>query len=151
MGKRIYQPKETVRIRSGGCCEKCGVELTRNCHGVPDGPTARTIHHRKPQRAGGKDNVVTLVNLCSSCHIGIHRDEKRAEREGWIVTARYPGNVPFLSHRGWILPRADGSLTLLDFDLGQAVDLPRPRGPERVSNRQRARYRNQSRSVRRVA
>lgn len=151
MAKRVYNPKETVRIRSGGCCEKCGVALSRNHHGVPDGPTARTIHHRWPQRCGGKDNVVNLVNLCSGCHISIHSDEELARAEGWIVVDRYPGNVPFLTHRGWIQPRPDGSLRLIDFDLGRVVDLPRVRRPRPVPATSRARYRNQSRSCRRAA
>lgn len=81
-----------------------------------------------------------MVNLCVGCHRGIHDDEGIAQREGWVVIRRYPGNVPFLAVRGWILPKDDGSLTLLDFDLGRAVDLPLPQPHRhRVATRQRHR------------
>lgn len=155
MGKRLETPKDIVRDRSEGCCEKCGVVLTRNHNGVPDGDTARSIHHRQPQRCGGRDSVVNLVNLCIGCHRWIHNNEKVAQREGWIVIGRYVGNVPFLGWRGWVLPARDGALVLLDFDLGRAVDLPRPRPRttprRRVATRRRHRSRPASRGRVRVA
>lgn len=139
MGKSLRSPKDVVRFRSGGWCEKCGVKLTRNVNGVPDGNSARSIHHRQPRRCGGRDLVVNMVNICIGCHREIHEDEKVAARDGWLIIGRYPGNVPFLSHRGWIQPRKDGSLTLLDFDLGRAVDVPLPKRTRsaRVATRQR--------------
>jgi hypothetical protein len=151
MGKSVNSPKDIVRDRSEGFCEKCGVVLTRNVHGVPDADSARSIHHRQPKRCGGKDTPANLVQICIGCHRAIHADEKAAELLGWIVIGRFPGNVPFLGWRGWIQPRRDGSATLLDFDLGRAVDLPRPRGTtrrHRVATRQRHRSRPAKRSAR---
>jgi hypothetical protein len=145
MGKSLDSPKDTVRERSEGLCEKCGVVLTRNHNGVPDGDSARSVHHRQPQRCGGKDSVVNLVNLCIGCHRWIHANEKVAQRDGWIVIGRYPGKVPFLGWMGWVLPRPDGSRLLIDFDLGRAVDLPRPRPRRRVAHRQRHRSRGRLR------
>jgi hypothetical protein len=123
MGRSVGSAKDLVRERSEGKCEKCGVVLTGNVNGIPDGDTARSIHHRQPRRCGGKDSVINLVNLCVGCHRGIHEDEETAAKEGWIVIGRFPGNVPFLGWRGWILPRFDGSTVLLDFTVGRAVDL----------------------------
>lgn len=117
-------PKDTVRNRSEGLCEKCGVELTRNVNGIPDGLTARSIHHRQPQRWGGRDSVINMVQICIGCHTSIHLDEVKYEKEGWIVRREQnPGNVPFNSRRGWVLPKSDGTLVLLDWTTGRAEAL----------------------------
>jgi hypothetical protein len=148
MGRSLRTPKDIVRDRSEGLCEKCGVELTRNVDGVPDGLTARSIHHRQPKRCGGKDSVVNLVNICIGCHRQIHEDEALAERFGWIVIGRYPGNVPYLTYRGWVIAGKDGSLVSLDFDLGRTrplapalVGTPDTTRRHRVARRQRHRAR----------
>ena len=73
--------------------------------------------------AGVKTPYSTLVYLCVKCHRLIHDDETAAARDGWIVIGSSPVSRPFLSWRGWVLPRADGSLVLLDFGSGRAVDL----------------------------
>lgn len=147
MGKSVNPPKDVVRERSEGLCERCGNRLTKNVNGAPEDKHARSIHHRQPKRCGGKDQVVNLVNICITCHRCIHADEKKAALEGWIVIGRYPGNVPFLSWRGWVRPNRDGSLTILDFDLGRAIDMPKPRSSKRVARRPRYR----SRRTRQVA
>lgn len=127
MGKSVDTPKDTVRERSEGCCEKCGVILTQNIAGFPEENTARSIHHRHPRRLGGKDSVINLVNLCNGCHRGIHDNEDQAVRDGWlIIDGRHPGRVPFLSHRGWLLPDSLGGLRLLDFAAGRAVVVALP-------------------------
>lgn len=150
MAKNYEHVKESVRKRSGGCCERCGVKLTWNVHGVPDGDSARSLHHRQPRRCGGKDSIFNLVNLCIRCHREVHEDEKTAALDGWIVIGRFPGNTPFRGHQGWVLPHRDGSLTLLDFDLGRAVNIsPPPR--TRVPTRSRRGHRKaRKRSTRRA-
>jgi hypothetical protein len=89
--------------------------------------------------------VINMVNLCVGCHREIHADEKKAQKDGWIVPKmRFPGNIPFRGWRGWVLPTLDGGLVLLDFEVGRAVDLPRTRGTtprHRVARRQRHRAR----------
>lgn len=151
MGKSIHTPKDMVRDRSEGFCERCGVVMTRNIHGKPDGLSARSIHHRQPKRCGGRDSAINLVEICIGCHREIHADEKLAALDGWIVIGRFPGNVPFRGWRGWIQPRKDGSSTLLDFDLGRAVDLPRPRPRSTRRQRVATRQRHRSRPAKRVA
>jgi hypothetical protein len=124
MGKSVHTPKDIVRDRSGDRCEKCMVELTRNIHGVPDGPTARSIHHRQCKRWGGKDSAINLVNICRGCHDEIHADEEKAAENGWIVRfGQFPGHIPYLSWRGWMLPALDGSYALLDFEAGHSTDI----------------------------
>jgi hypothetical protein len=129
--------------------------LTRNIAGIPDGDTARSIHHRQPRRAGGRDSAINMVNLCIKCHKEIHADEENAAKDGWmILDRRFPGNVPFNSWRGWVLPDLDGSLRLMDFERGRLIDLtPAPASSTRrprVATRQRHRSR-QVKRLRRVA
>lgn len=145
---RRYEPeKDTVRDRSEGRCEKCGGYLTRRRSGKSDRYTDRTIHHRKPVRCGGLDTVVNMVNLCVACHRFIHANEELVTKGGWIVLDRHPRNVPFLGWRGWLQPRLDGGLTLLDFESGRAVHLPRVRprttrpAPVSTPRRKRSRQR----------
>lgn len=139
MGKSRLTPKEIVRIRSEGLCEKCARKLTRNHNGIPDGGTARSIHHRQKRSEGGRDSVVCMVNLCLDCHIGIHRDEKQAEVEGWICAR--PDRQPFASWRGWVLPTRSGSLTLLDWTTGRTSEIPLTREIEPGTRNARRRKR----------
>lgn len=126
MGKTRKTSKDVVRERSEGCCERCSQILTVTTHGNDQVLTDRTIHHRQPQRSGGRDSVINMVNLCVRCHREIHADEKKAALDGWIIINRFPGNVPFRSWRGWVQPNHDGSLTLLDFEAGRAVPMLTP-------------------------
>ena len=152
MGKSVHPAKEIVRRRSEGMCERCGIELTRNVNGVPDGDSARSIHHRQPKRVGGKDSVVNLVNLCIGCHREIHEDEKKAALEGWIVLDRYPGKIPFLSWRGWLIPDKEGGLALLDWETGRQRMLTEPppitTRRKRVATKSRTGYRKSRRNLR---
>lgn len=150
MGKRLLSAKDIVRNRSEGFCERCKVILTRNVHGVPDGMTARSVHHRQPRRHGGKDSVICMVNLCLGCHKWIHDNEEIAALDGWIVIDRFPGNAPFNSWRGWVLPQPDGSLTLLDFERGHARSLA-PVAPTTQRHRVATRSRPGHRKSRKVA
>lgn len=156
MGKARMTPKQIVRIRARNRCEKCRVILTRNTHGTPDGDTARSLHHRRPRRNGGRDSVTCLVNLCISCHREIHADEKKAALEGWIVIDRDPALAPFLSWRGWVLPDPEGGLTLLNFETGTSTtvsELERP-SPYRKPRRRvatRPQYDRRKKSSRKVA
>lgn len=152
MGKTVGSTKDVVRDRSENLCEKCGVELTRNVNGVPDGLTARSIHHRQPQRWGGRDSVINLVNICVGCHKRIHDDEESAESEGWIVRREQnPGNIPFNSRRGWVLPKPDGSLVLLDWTTGRAEALHTAPVRDTTTRRRSARrQRHRSSSAKRV-
>lgn len=141
MGKSLNPPRDIVQNRSENRCEMCGVELTRNVHGMPESMTARSVHHRQPKREGGKDSVINLVNLCWRHHKEIHADEENAAKDGWIVLGRHPGKVPFLGWRGLVLPDEHGGLALVDFGAGRVIDLapvprPEPRR-KRVANRAR--------------
>lgn len=151
MGKSLQTPVDIVRERSGGCCERCGVVLTRNVNGVPDGLTARTIHHRQPRRLGGRDSVINLVNLCIGCHREIHDDEENARLDGWIILdRRFPGKVPFAGHRGWVLPQPDGGLVELDWTTGRTrplAEVPRTTRARRVATRSRPGHRKSRKSA----
>lgn len=153
MGKSLNTARDRVLTRSEGKCERCGVELTFNVKGIPDGDSARSLHHRQPRRCGGKDSIFNLVYLCVKCHRLIHDDEDEAARDGWIVIGTTPVSRPFRGWQGWVLPMGDGSLMLLDFDMGRAVDL-RTRAfttpPKRVATRSRQGHRKSKRPVRGV-
>lgn len=155
MGKSLLSPKDIVRNRSGNQCEKCGVILTRNVNGIPDGITARSVHHRHPKRDGGKDSVVCMVNLCLGCHKAIHEDEDKAALDGWIVFGRSPARVPWLGHLGWVLPTPEGGLDRIDFEAGRVYALARgeeqPRTRKRVATRPQFDRRRKSRKIARVA
>ena len=148
MGKSLHPAKELVIERAGNRCEMCGVVLTRNVHGKPDGLTARSIHHRQPQREGGRDSVYCLVVLCLKHHRQIHEDEEAAKKDGWI-TDRFPGKVPFLSWRGWVLPTGEGGLDLVDWETGRVREMQPP--PPRRKRRSGHRPRRTARQVPRVA
>lgn len=138
MGKSLHSPKVVVRERSGGLCEKCERVLTKNINGVPGEDTARSIHHRQPKRAGGRDSVVNMVNLCIKCHREIHEDEEKAASEGWIVLGLSPAHAPFKGWRGWVLPQPDGALSLVDWESGRVRELtpaPQTRLPTRRRHR----------------
>lgn len=150
MGKTLETPKDIVRNRSEGLCEKCKRVLTPNNGGKDVLLSARSIHHRKPQSRGGRDIVVCMVNLCVFCHNLIHADEESAETEGWIVLRRDPARVPFHSWRGWVLPLPDGGLVLLDFDSGRATEIATPRARAKREPRPR-RDRRKSKWVPQVA
>lgn len=151
MGKSRLSPKDTVRKRSQNRCEKCSRELTRNVNGMPEDGAARSIHHRQKKSDGGRDSVVCMVNLCLDCHRAIHRDEKKAMLEGWIVVGRSPGKVPFASWRGWVLPDNEGGLDLLDFETGRLVAVSELDPPSRFRKRQARRPRPMSKRSRQVA
>ena len=51
-----------VRERAGGCCEDCGIGLTRSGH----------VHHRSGLDEQGWDNAAELQFLCASCHRRAH-------------------------------------------------------------------------------
>lgn len=141
MGYDVRSAKDIVRARSQGLCEKCGVFLTPNVEGIPREDTARSVHHRRPKRDRGRDSVTCMVNLCWLCHRVIHEDEEAAAVLGYIVLGTDPCRVPFLSWRGWVLPQADGSLTLLDFASGDGrsrVEAPVMRERPRKGCRPRA-------------
>ena len=75
--------------------------------------------------------MVNMVNLCTTCHRAIHRDEELAAQTGWIVLGRDPGKAPIDGYRGWLLLDAEGGALLLDWASGHtsAARLPgtRPR------------------------
>lgn len=139
VGKSLQTGRELVILRADNRCEKCGVNLTRNIPTKPDRLTDRSIHHRQPQRLGGKDSVWCMVALCLGCHRGIHADEESAAKEGWI-TDRFPGKVPFLGWRGWVVPTREGGLDLVDFEKGRVLALvPPPPTPRRKQRGHRPR------------
>lgn len=132
MGKRLMTPKDVVRVRSQGRCEKCGVILVRNVNGLSSDGACRSIHHREPKRERGRDSVVCMVQLCLMCHRAIHADEDTAALDGWIVIGRNPASAPFKGWKGWILPVYDGSVIMVDFETGRMDPVPFPSRPDRA-------------------
>jgi hypothetical protein len=152
MGKSVHSAKDIVRERSEDRCEKCGGNLTQRRGGNPEAITDRSIHHRQPRRHGGRDSAINMVHICVGCHRAIHEDEENAGREGWIIIDRFPGKVPFLGWRGWVLPRLDGGLDLVDWDAGRTSSLLPALAPStrryRVASRSRPGHRKSRKSAR---
>lgn len=62
-------------LRSGGHCERCGVDLGR---------TGIERHHRMRRRDGG-DRLANLLYLCPGCHQWCHAHPAASREGGWIV------------------------------------------------------------------
>ncbi len=94
--------RATVLIRSGGCCERCGISLAN----VP-----ADVHHRRPRGMGGTrdpeiDAPENQVVLDRVCHTWIESHRAVATEQGWLVPRkdpRHPRDVPVFIAGGWYL------------------------------------------------
>lgn len=92
----------TVRRRSGGCCEVCGVAAATN------------FQHRKARSQGGEWSAVNGLDVCGAgnyagCHGRIHQNPEEAYANGWSVRSTDdPAAIPF-THWQWGPARLDES------------------------------------------
>lgn len=100
------QARVLVRARSGGICEVCGRQPSRE------------FQHRKAQVHGGEYSAVNGLDVCGhgnydGCHGHIHQHPAIAYEQGWSVRSGHdPATRPvWLAGRGLVLLRADGSVT----------------------------------------
>ncbi|NIL77656.1 hypothetical protein RhoFasB10_03805 [Rhodococcus sp. B10] len=102
------QTKSVVRQRSGGLCERCGLDWA-----VQD-------HHRRARGMGGTRRASTnaasgCLAVCLRCHNRIESARADALQHGWLVPQhKEPADVPVLYR---------GQLVLLD-DAGGIEYLP---------------------------
>lgn len=96
--------RKLVRARSGGICEVCGRQPSRE------------FQHRKAQVHGGEYSAVNGLDVCGhgnydGCHGHIHQHPAIAYEQGWSVRSGHnPAVQPvWLAGRGRVLLRADGS------------------------------------------
>ncbi|WP_052372816.1 HNH endonuclease [Amycolatopsis taiwanensis] len=93
--------RDIVRERSGGVCEKCGIQ------------PAAEIHHRCGRQMGGSrepwiNQPSNLLHLCSGCHGEVTNTRgARAYIEtcGWLVRRgqTLPADVPVVLWHGLVL------------------------------------------------
>ena len=93
--------RQIVPIRSGGWCETDGVS------------PASDLHLRQRRSQGGDWSPSNILHICRHCHDIITRTITPKSRGGWVVSGyEDPADVPVLLYRhGWVLLRADGSIT----------------------------------------
>lgn len=99
--------RRSLRQRSEGVCEKCGLRSATNAH------------HRKNRYQGGLDTLANLLHLCGSgtteCHGWITEHPAESYLKGWSLRRNEnPTTYPVLYR---------GSLVTLD-DLGGVEDFP---------------------------
>lgn len=59
-------------------CGACGRQATGS---------ALETHHRKPQNAGGEDDISNLIDICADCHTSTHLLARMMKRKGEPATA----------------------------------------------------------------
>lgn len=98
------QVRATVRKRSAGWCERCGVE------------PATQYHHRRPRGMGGTLRLETnqpsaCLHLCVDCHRDVELYRRRALESGWLVAQNCePRMVSVLYRDGrWVLLDDNGT------------------------------------------
>jgi hypothetical protein len=83
------------------------------------------MHHRYPRRAGGIDAITCLLQLCVSCHSGVHDNETEAVRNGWLCLERSTCLSPVRTRQGWVWLREDGSKEPLSLVMNEELDATR--------------------------
>lgn len=56
--KHFISTREQAKINADYCCQECGCGSMDELH----------VHHIKPKKLGGKDNIENLKVLCKECH-----------------------------------------------------------------------------------
>lgn len=103
MQKRRTQRRDIralVRLRAGGHCERCDRLL--NPLAVDTDDDFASMHHRWPQRNGGRDTVSGLLRLCRACHCWLHRNEANALVYGWLSPEVTTSVWPVLVRDRWM-------------------------------------------------
>ncbi len=99
--------KQVVRRRSGGMCERCGVERATN------------LHHRRARGMGGTRRAVHtaewLLHLCGTgttgCHGYIEAHPQISYAKGWKLRGTRPATTPVqLYAHGWVVLHPDGTV-----------------------------------------
>lgn len=101
--------RDTVKARSTGVCERCGLF------------SGKEIHHRLSRQMGGTRRAAinyasNLVHLCSSCHRYVTEHPADAGGFGWVLRSwQSPLEVPVqLAAHGWsVLDDAGGFMPAL--------------------------------------
>lgn len=85
--------KPLVRERSRGRCEAM---VSLRCTG-----RGTHVHHRKLRSQGGKNDLVTLVDVCMWCHSHIHANPRQSFEKGFLVSSTAdPAAIPIRPWRG---------------------------------------------------
>lgn len=93
----------TVRQRSGGICERCGVS------------PAVQMHHRTPRGSGGSSDTsldcpCNALHLCVKCHGTVESSRTYAKSRGWLVLRNLTTYATPVLYRGrWTFLNCDGS------------------------------------------
>lgn len=99
------ETRQTVAIRCGGMCERCG------------DAEAVDQHHRQGRGLGGSrrldiNTAPYLVALCRGCHEWAERNFAAARKTGWRISrfeTDHATEIPLLTTRGvWISLSAEG-------------------------------------------
>lgn len=97
--------RDLIAHRSGGMCERCGVNR------------AVQIHHRRPRGIGGSrrpetNQAANGLHLCNGCHAVTESDRDEGLRHGWLVRqGRDPKVVPVFRMGQWVQLNNDGTIT----------------------------------------
>lgn len=97
--------RATVRQRSNGRCELCGVRLQ-----------VAHFHHRRPRGMGGTKSLDSgapsnCLAVHPACHADIESSRERSLRNGWLVSQwQSPAEVPVKSYLGLVLLLDDGTV-----------------------------------------
>lgn len=84
--------------RSGGLCEKCGVD------------PAEVAHHRRPRGMGGSRDAVTntlanLLHVSNLCHLQIESNRADSLEKGWLVLQGQDPRVIPVCYRDYDRPQ----------------------------------------------
>lgn len=98
--------RELVRARQAGQCARCGTAYSE-------------VHHRQRRREAGHA-VSILVGLCSADHRDAHSRVVNAQAGGYIIPpwVEHPWTVPIKTFMGWALFMDDGTILLLEQNVG---------------------------------
>lgn len=88
--------RKLVEERSGGRCERCGMN-------------GSDLHHRQRRRDGGH-GAGNLVRLCRTDHDWVHANPEPAKARGFIIDpwVADPTTVPIRTYSEWVLFDNDG-------------------------------------------
>lgn len=85
--------RRTVRARSQGVCERCGMRQ------------ATEFHHRRNRSQGGEWTTACGVDLCHTCHAWIGDNPAASYTLGWLVpNGATPEAWPVLRLGSWQQP-----------------------------------------------
>ena len=97
--------RKLILRRSGGYCERCGLEPGTN------------IHHRQARGMGGTKRLIHspewLLHLCGSgttgCHGYIESHPSISYSKGWKLRRSHTAATPVQTAYGWVVLNPDGT------------------------------------------